>query len=45
MKELIIVTKTKKFSSIFEKVNSFKFKNVAPVIAGTDKKNEIFVES
>ena len=37
MKELIIVTKTKKFSSIFEKVNSFKFKKVAPAIAGTDR--------
>ena len=37
MKELIIVSKTKKFSSIFEKVNSFKFKKVAPAIAGTDR--------
>ena len=38
-------SKTIKFTSIFEKVNSFKFKKLAPAIAGTERKNEILAES
>ena len=40
-----VIISTIKFTSIFEKVNSFKFKKLAPAIAGTERKNEIFAES
>ena len=45
IKEQMIASKTIKFISIFEKVNSFKFKKLAPAIAGTERKNEILAES
>ena len=37
IKEKITESKIMKFTSIFEKVSSFKFKKLAPAIAGTDK--------
>ena len=37
IKEQITASKTIKFTSIFEKVNSFKLKKLAPAIAGTDR--------
>ena len=45
IKEQMTVRKSLKFPSTCEKVNSFKFKKLAPEIAGTDKKNEILAES
>ena len=45
IKEKMTASKTIKFTSIFEKVNSFKFKKLAPAIAGTERKNEILAES
>ena len=45
IKEQMTASKTIKFTSIFEKVNSFKFKKLAPAIAGTERKNEILAES
>ena len=45
IKEQMTASKTTKFTSIFEKVNSFKFKKLAPAIAGTERKNEILAES
>ena len=45
IKEQMTASKTIKFTSIFEKVNSFKFKKLAPAIAGTERKNEMLVES
>ena len=32
-----------KFTSIFEKVNSFKFKKLAPAIAGTERKMKFWL--